>query len=331
MVSRASCGPGRLLYSRGMFANLVRVALLVELAAWTALGAWLARGHGWSVPGAVVLAVAGSVGIRLLLICTTLGLSWLARSPRERGERLGLAGIVRLVASEWRAMLANNFVWIPFEHIVVRADPPLAPAAGVPVIVVHGYFSNRGTVSGLVHALDAAGIAPVFVPSLPAIVAPIETFAAHLARIVDEVTQATGQPRAILVCHSMGGLIARTYLGSRGAGRVAGLVTLGSPHHGTALAKLGAGHNGRQMRAGSDFLRDLERSEGDGGPGCEALSVYTVHDNLVAPQESSRLGWARNVRLHGVAHLAMLLDPEVHRVMLEEVARLGARPAGKPL
>ncbi|MDH5264205.1 MAG: alpha/beta fold hydrolase [Betaproteobacteria bacterium] len=311
-----------------MFANLVRLALLAELAAWTALGAWLARSHGWSVAGAVVLAVAGSAGIRLALVCTTLGLSWLARSPREPGERLGPAGIVRLVAGEWRAMLANNFAWIPFERLVVRADPPLAPAARVPVILVHGYFSNRGTVSGLANALDAAGIAPVFVPSLPAILAPIEAFAEHLARIVDEVTQATGQPRAILVCHSMGGLVARTYLRSRGAGRVAGLVTLGSPHHGTALAKLGAGHNGRQMRAGSEFLRDLERAEGEGGPGCEALSVFTVHDNLVAPQESSRLGWARSVRLHGVAHLAMLLDPRVHRAVLEEVGRLGAGPAG---
>jgi triacylglycerol lipase len=327
MVSRASARPGRLLYSRGMFANLVRVALLAELAAWTALGAWLSRSHGWSTPGVVGLAVGGAIGVRLLLVCLTLGLSWLARSPREPGERLGLAGIVRLVGGEWRAMVANNFVWIPFERTVVRADPPLAPSTRVPVIVVHGYFSNRGTVCALAHALDGAGIAPVFVPSLPAIFAPIETFAAHLARVVHEVTEATGQPRAILVCHSMGGLIARAYLGSHGAGRVAGLVTLGSPHHGTVLAKLGSGHNGRQMRIGSDFLRDLGRAEGEGGPGCAALSLYTVHDNLVAPQESSRLDWARNVRLHGIAHLAMLLDPRVHRIMLEEVARLGAHPA----
>jgi hypothetical protein len=104
-------------------------------------------------------------------------------------------------------------------------------------------------------------------------------------------------------------------------------VTLGSPHHGSVLAALGAGRNGRQMRVGSEFLRSLERSEGERGPGCDALSVYTVHDNLVAPQDSSRLGWARNVAIHGVAHLAMLGDPRVHRAVLEELARLGAGPA----
>lgn len=326
MVSRASGGPGRLLYSPGMFANLVRLVLLVELTAWTALGTWLARSHRWSVPGAVVLAVAGLAGFRLLLVCLTLGISWQARSPRAPGERLGPAGIVRLVAGEWRAMLANTFLWLPFERIVLRADPPLAPDPRVPVVVVHGYLSNRGTLVGLARALDAAGIGPVFVPTLPAIFAPIETFAGHLERVVREVTEATGQPRVVLVCHSMGGLMARAYLRDHGAARVAGLVTLGSPHHGTVIAALGSGRNARQMRTGSAFLRDLAQAEGGAGPGCPALSIYTVHDNLVAPQDSSRLPWARNVCLHGVAHLAMLLDARVHQAVLGELASLGARP-----
>lgn len=311
-----------------MFANLVRLALAAELVAWMALGAWLCLGRGWSVPAAIAGAVMGSIGIRLLLVCLTLCLSWLARSPRAAAERLGLAGTAILVTGEWRAMLANNFLWLPLERTVLRADPPFASSSRIPVILVHGYFSNRGTLSGLARALDAAGVGPVFVPSLPAVLAPIETFAAHLDRVVREVTQATGQPRAVLVCHSMGGLAARAYLHAHGTDRVAGLVTLGSPHHGTAIAALGAGDNGRQMRIGSDFLRNLARFEGDDGPGCATLSIYTVHDNLVAPQDSSRLDWARNVAIHGVGHLAMLLDARVHRAVLEELARRGVRASG---
>jgi len=210
---------------------------------------------------------------------------------------------------------------------VLRADPPLAPDGRMPVILVHGFVSNRGTLCGLAHALDKAGVGPVFVPSLPAVYAPIEEFAAHLDRVVREVMQATGQPRVFLVCHSMGGLIARAYMAAHGAGNLAGLVTLGSPHHGTVLAVAAYGANARQMRIGSDFLRGLERAEGEGGPGCATLSVYTVHDNLVAPQDSSRLAWARNVPLHGVAHLAMLLDARVHRAVLDELERAGVRRA----
>jgi triacylglycerol esterase/lipase EstA (alpha/beta hydrolase family) len=305
-----------------MFANFVRLALAAELAAWAALASWLHARHGWSVPAVAAGAAAGSAAIRLGVVSLSFLLSWSARSPRAAGQRLGPSGSFALVAGEWRAMLANNFVWLPFERQVLRRDPPLAPAADVPVILVHGYLSNRGTLCGLARALDAAGVGSVFVPTLPAVLAPIETFAAHLGRVVREVTEATGQPRVILVGHSMGGLASRAYLRAHGAGRVAGLVTLGSPHHGTALAALGAGQNGKQMRRGSDFLRGLEAAEGEKGPGCPGLAVYTVHDNLVAPQESSRLAWARSEAIHGVGHLAMLLDGRVHRLVLEEIARL---------
>lgn len=324
-VRRASRGP--LLYSDRMFANIVRLALAVELAAWAALGTWLAQHREWSAAAAIAAVVAGPMAVRLGVVCITFGLSWLARSPRAPGELLGLAGTLALVAGEWWVMVRNNFVWLPFERAVLRDDPPLAPSARVPVILVHGYLSNRGTLCVLARALDGAGIGPVFVPSLPAVLAPIETFAAHLERVVREVTEKTGRPRAILVCHSMGGLAARAYLKAHGPARVAGLMTLGTSHHGTVLAALGPGRNGRQMRIGSEFLRDLARGEGAKGPGCEALSIYTVHDNLVAPQDSSRLDWARNVAIHGVGHLAMILDARVHRAVLEELARLGARPA----
>jgi hypothetical protein len=87
---------------------------------------------------------------------------------------------------------------------------------------------------------------------------------------------------------------------------------------------MGSGENARQMRLGSAFLEELEKVEGEAGAGCPALCVYTVHDNLVAPQDSSRLGWARNVAIAGVGHLAMLHDERVHREVLEEIARLRA-------
>lgn len=311
-----------------MFANLVRAALAVEAAAWAGLAAWLVAGRGWTGMAAAALVALCVPGVRLAIVGLSFFLSWRARSPRPAAEGPAIARTVAMVAGEWRAMLANNFLWLPFERVVLRADPPPAADSRVPVIVVHGYFSNRGTVSPLVKALDAAGIGPVFAPSLPAVLAPIETFAAHLARVVAEVTQATGQPRAILVCHSMGGLVARAYLREQGAGSVAGLVTLGSPHHGTALATLGAGANARQMRRGSAFLAGLERSEGAAGPGCPALSVFTEHDNLVAPQDSSRLAWARNAAFAGVGHVAMLLDARVQGEVARELARLGAAPRG---
>ncbi len=306
-----------------MLARIVRVALLVELVAWAALGGWLGAG-----PLALAaLVVAGPAALRLAIIVASFALARHWGSPREPAEETGFGAGVAMVAEEWLAMLANNFAWLPFENAVLRRDPAPAPQATLPVVLVHGYFSNRGTLCRLAEALDRAGAGPVFVPSLPAVVAPIETFAAHLERVVREVTEASGQGRAILVCHSMGGLIARTYLQAHGADRIAGIVTLGSPHHGSALAVLGSGENGRQMRPGSDFLRRLGEGDAARAPGVPLLSVFTAHDNLVAPQESIRLAWGRNVRIAGVGHLAMLADARVHLAVGEEIARLRAQAA----
>lgn len=305
-----------------MFANLVRLALVAEACAWGGLWTWL----GATLPAALAATLAGAALLRLAIVALSFALSFAARSPRAPGERLGPVATLALLAGEWGAMLANNFLWLPLERAILRPDPLPARAARLPVIVVHGYFSNRGTVSALVRVLDRAGAGPVLAPSLPAVLAPIATFARHLGRVIDEVNAATGS-RVILVCHSMGGLCAREYLRTHGASKVAGIVTVGSPHHGTSLAALGAGRNAREMRRGSGFLAALAQAEAGGAP-CPALSVYTMHDNLVAPQDSSRLAWARNAAIAGVGHVAMLADPRVHRLVNEEIVRLRAAAPG---
>ena len=331
MVSRAPRPPGARCYTRAaMFANLVRLALARRSSP---PGPRWARGSRAPrlepAGGRRRRGRRGRRRPRLAVIAATFGLAWLARSPRARGRAAGHRGHRRLVAGEWRAMLANNFLWLPFERLVLRADPPPAPArprAGDPRARL--LLQPRHADAPRARARRGGRRRPSSCPACPRIVAPIEDFAAHLERIVREVTEASGQPRAILVCHSMGGLIARTYLSTHGAGRVAGLVTLGSPHHGSALARAGRRPERRgRCAAGARSCANSRAPKAKRGPGCATLSISTAHDNLVAPQESSRLHWARNVALHGVGHLAMLLDARVHRAVLDELARLGARPA----
>ncbi len=58
----------------------------------------------------------------------------------------------------------------------------------------------------------------------------------EVAAAVDEIRTLTGSDKVILVGHSMGGLAARAYVQNHGADRVAGLVTIGTPHAGLLLA-----------------------------------------------------------------------------------------------
>ena len=63
----------------------------------------------------------------------------------------------------------------------------------------------------------------------------------RLERAIEQIVEQTGQPRVSLVCHSMGGLVARCYIAGSGANRVDRLVTIGSPHGGSVFAFFGVG------------------------------------------------------------------------------------------
>ncbi len=294
-----------------MLAWLVRAQLALELLLYAAAGAGVAA------------SIAFALLARLALVCSSSSLAFAWRSPRAPHARLGLIGTIRYLLGEWRAMLADNFFYLPFEALAVRPDTALAPGAGIPVILVHGYLSNRGIFSAVVRALDGAGVRSLVTFNFRGVFSPVEPLVAQLEARVAATVAASGEPRVVLVCHSMGGLVARAWMARYGAGRVAKLVTIATPHHGTALARLGVGANAAQMRRGSAFLEELARKEGDRGPGCAATSIYTTHDNLVAPQDTSRLPWARNIAIAGLGHVDILLSGRLHRALVEELREAG--------
>ena len=97
----------------------------------------------------------------------------------------------------------------------------------------------------------------------------------------------------------MGGLVGRAYLSRRGTEPDSvpsmQLITLGSPHSGSLSAWCLPGTHLKQMRPGSDWLRQLPTT-------CpvRAVSVYSMHDNLVVPLSAGALrgAIARRVARH---------------------------------
>jgi triacylglycerol esterase/lipase EstA (alpha/beta hydrolase family) len=95
-------------------------------------------------------------------------------------------------------------------------------------------------------------------------------------------------------------------------------VTLGTPHHGTALAPFGYGRNAREMRVTSEWLGALRAFE-EGAYTVPVTSVFTHHDNMVAPQISSELAGATNVPLGGLGHMSLLFSSRVTTVVAERL------------
>lgn len=219
------------------------------------------------------------------------------------------------VEAAWTGLHAA--LW-PFGFVATHTDPrPFAPAPAddgdVPVLLVHGFGDNRSIFAVLRRALRRRGFRQVVTMNYGLLTNDVRGAAAVLGAYVERLCVMTGHRRIRLVGHSLGGLIARYYVQRLGGdGRVDVLVTLGSPHGGTHLARLFPVRLGRQLRPGSRLLHDLA-----GPTDCATrfVAVWSPVDEIVVPGRSARLDHpdldCRSVEVPAVGHQALLVHPAV--------------------
>jgi pimeloyl-ACP methyl ester carboxylesterase len=300
-----------------MIAIVLTIALLVELALYLAVGAWLWHSHG--VPP--VWGALSALGLFLLLRVAVVGLQFrLAWRWRARGmPNLGSIQRAAMLAREIAAVLAIYTVGQVLQRWLMPLSPAI-PSRGLPVLLVHGIYCNAGVWHIMARGLKRCGIANLYAVNLEPPLAGIDDFAARLAERVEEVCRATGAEKILLLAHSMGGLVSRAYIAKLGgARRVAKLVTIGSPHRGSEMVRLGIGRCAADMLPGGSWLAAQEAAEG-GSLAVPAVSIFSWHDNMVAPQDSGRLAGAQNVALERVGHLELLSAPMVADMVVREIA-----------
>jgi triacylglycerol esterase/lipase EstA (alpha/beta hydrolase family) len=249
----------------------------------------------------------------VLLVSVWFTLSWIWRTPRPLQYRLGAVACARLFVGEVGAV-AMSWPLLALHRLLIH-DPAPSRAA-LPLLLVHGVMVNDGVWLAMRRDLGRRGLGPVYTINYGPPFADIEHFAGQLKQRIDAICAATGAARVALIAHSMGGLVARAYLRRFGASRVAALITVGTPHHGSVLAWTFIGRSLAQMRPGNRWLARLNATEGETSP-TPMLSIWSRHDSMVAPQASADIACARNVALTGVGHNALLIDCRV----MNEVAR----------
>ncbi|MFF7010031.1 lipase family alpha/beta hydrolase [Streptomyces fimicarius] len=271
-------------------------------------------------------------------------LSRLPRPPRLSSALLG-ATVLEL------AVLAGHLAVYPF-GLTPERRPPTRPtgtepgsggatalpatattvAAPPPVVLLHGFIDNRSVFLLLRRALIRNGHdhghghhrhRHRHLESLnySPLTRDIRAAAGLLGRHVEEICARTGHHRVDIVGHSLGGLIARYYVQRLGGDRrVRTLVTLGTPHGGTAVAP-GAGIHPivRQMRAGSSVIEELRAP----APGCRTrfVSFWSELDQVMVPADTACVDHpdldAVNVRVTGIGHLALPVHPTVAAAIRE--------------
>ena len=290
-----------------MLAQVLRVVLVVFALGSLAAAWWL--GTRWDLGwGAVVLiAAALFFAVPAAMILATFAIAWRHRTVPPPALRIGPVAAIYCVLHEIFSYTAVYVFLQPFPRLVLPAERIAATNDRPAVILVHGYMCNAGVWAWLGRYLAARGHA-VHTVTLEPLFAHIEAYVTPLARRADEIAGESG--RVVLVGHSMGGLVCRAYARRLGGARIARIITLGAPHHGSALAQIGHGADAQDMWPMAAWLRDLAAAE-QGGPAAPITSIYSCHDNFVVPQDSSVLAGAKNVPLPGIGHLSLLFSKRV--------------------
>lgn len=175
--------------------------------------------------------------------------------------------------------------------------PLTAPTTGVTrVLLIPGHGGGAGALEPAAAALAAAGYTPEII-NIGDGSDPIGVYAQQVARTITD----TGVPVA-LIGYSQGGLIARAAAADAPT-LVARVVTVGTPHAGTAIAGLGAQFAQnlcdaacQDMVPGSPFLESLPPVEDS----TRWLSIRTASDEVVRPSDSAELPGAANVDMNAL-------------------------------
>ncbi len=217
----------------------------------------------------------------------------------------------------------------PLTRGLILAD---LTAAGRPVVLVHGIGDNRSAFTLLRRTLRRRGFGRITTVNYSPLTSDVRKAAAELARHVERVCQQSGYEQVFVVGHSLGGLIARYYAQCLGGdSRVSTLVTLGSPHAGSQLARLAPVLVSRQLRPNSELMRELA---GPARCSTRFVAVYSDRDEVVVPNRSARLDHpdlsVTRLKVHGVGHLSLLVNSLVaHSVaaaLTSEASRMSAEP-----
>lgn len=296
-----------------------RLARLLQFVCFLQLGLALAwGGWSWSSP---VAAFAGALLV-LGIAPVILGIELLIVSRVARSDP---AAPPATAAQLLRAWVSESVQWYrvfcwrqPFRWRAESDFVPQGAQGRQGVVFVHGFMCNRGFWNGWLRRCRSLGH-PCIAVNLEPVYGSIDDYAAIIDVAVDRMQAVTGHA-PVLVCHSMGGLAARAWWRAHGDVRqVAHIVTIGTPHGGTWLARFSRRPNGRQMQLQCAWLQDLlahERLRRSPPITC----WFSNCDNVVFPPSTATLPQADNRFVPGQAHVALAFHPAVVEGTLEILA-----------
>jgi triacylglycerol lipase len=268
----------------------------------------------------LILAIMGAFAL------LTFGFFWYesANSPyRNRLQEMSKGHIGRLIFRGILSSLASQLmVVLCFSLQFWRGlwQPTQAPnQENPPIFLVHGLYHNASAWILYRWWLKRAGFNDIYAFSYNSLTNGFDQIHLHFGQWVEDImTKRHSGQQALMIGHSLGGLIIRAHVSSPDAARrVAAVVTLGTPHQGSKLAALGISKLAWSLIYQGPLSRHLESL----APPQEVrrLAVVSPIDNMVLPQEALRsrqAGW-EYLETPPISHVALLYHRSTARKVLE--------------
>lgn len=219
-----------------------------------------------------------------------------------------------------RAWIAEGFALLRLAAFKVELGPRLLRRDGAtspPVLCIHGFTQDRTNFSAIRGALWGIGRDSIALDlGLPGR-AP-ELYVPALIDRLRDAARAWPEGPVDVICHSMGGLLLREALRADPAlaARLRTILTLGSPHHGTAGSRGAVGFmpEGQGLHRRSPWILALP-TLGDLAPQARVITVGGSADYVVYPLSTCHLPGSEAIDLPGVGHAGLLVDDRVLHIV----------------
>lgn len=260
----------------------------------------------------LLLVPLTALGVGILVVW--FGGTWFrfARYHRHKGLDApdGATWAQRLRHWMWESSALVRLFWWKVEAGPRRLIPP---DPGVPVLCVHGFTQDRTNFAALRRRLWRSGRPSDAIDmGLPG--RHPRRYTPSLTVAIEGLDDAFPDDPIDIVCHSMGGLILRQLLVDRPdvARRIRRIVTLGSPHQGTAAARgpLSVWPEAAGLHRRSAWIAALPDFRAL-APHAEVLTVGGTADYVVYPVTTCHLPGSTAVDAEGIGHGGLLTDGEV--------------------
>jgi triacylglycerol lipase len=182
------------------------------------------------------------------------------------------------------------------------------------LVMLHGYGANRSNFYPLAAYLRLRGIKKILFYNYPS------NMGAEKAAInfKEYLRKHVRGGDIDLIGHSMGGIVARTYLQLLGGPRrVKRCITLGTPHLGTYNAYWIPTKVGNELRPESELIKKLDSTRAN-SENVQFFSMTAGADNIILPRDSSQYGEANY--FPDIGHMGLLLSKQVMKKVANYLA-----------